>query len=162
MSVLSSRVLGELPIFETEKLMTAAEILANVVLGVDTHLDVHVGAVVDSVGRILGVLPVETTRQGYEQLLAWARGHGRPERAGVEGTGTYGAALTRFLSESGVEVIEVNRPDRAVVGGVENPIRPTQKTPRAPSLRVRPTLCQRPDPVLWRRCASSPAHAVVP
>lgn len=34
-------------------------------------------------------------------------------RAGVEGTGAYGAGLTRVLHAAGVTVVEVNRPDRA-------------------------------------------------
>ncbi|MEU7641304.1 transposase [Streptomyces sp. NPDC039016] len=33
-------------------------------------------------------------------------------RAGVEGTGSFGAALSRFLLAQGVEVFDVNRPDR--------------------------------------------------
>ena len=33
-------------------------------------------------------------------------------RAGIEGTGSYGAALTHILQTSGVKVIEINRPDR--------------------------------------------------
>lgn len=42
------------------------------------------------------------------------RGHGRLERVGVEGTGSYGAALARHLTDAGVEVIEVARPNRQV------------------------------------------------
>jgi len=45
-------------------------------------------------------------------LLTWLRGHGRLERIGVEGTGTYGAALFRHLRAADVEVVEVDRPDR--------------------------------------------------
>lgn len=108
-----ARVKGA-PLFphKGDLIVTAAD-MVGVVLGVDTHLDVHVGAVVDGVGRILGVLSIETTRHGYEQLLSWARSFGCLERAGVEGTGTYGASLTRFLTDEGIEVIEINRPNRA-------------------------------------------------
>lgn len=38
---------------------------------------------------------------------------GRLRRAGVEGTGSYGAALTRALQAAGVGVADINRPDRA-------------------------------------------------
>lgn len=38
---------------------------------------------------------------GYRMLLEWARGFGAIERAGVEGTGSYGAALTRLLRSEG-------------------------------------------------------------
>ena len=54
-----------------------------------------------------------TTTVGYRQLLAWARSHGVVHRAGVEGTGSYGAALARYLGRHEIAVVEVNRPDRA-------------------------------------------------
>jgi transposase len=85
----------------------------EVVLGVDTHKDVHVAAVTTVLGALLGTCPFPATADGYWQLLAWARMVGVVRRAGVEGTGSYGAALTRFLRDEGIEVVEVNRPDRA-------------------------------------------------
>ena len=47
-------------------------------------------------------------------LLTWANSFGPLRRAGVEGTGTYGAGLTRVLHDREIEVFEVNRPDRAM------------------------------------------------
>jgi transposase len=85
----------------------------EIILGVDTHLDLHVGAVIDGTGKLLGTLATATTAGGYQQLIAWARSLGLLHRAGVEGTGTYGAGLARALREQGVEVLEVNRPDRS-------------------------------------------------
>ena len=85
----------------------------EVVLGVDTHLDVHVGVVIDAVGRLKGTISIEATIAGYEQLLTWAQSFGRLCRAGIEGTGSYGAGLTRFLEAIGVAVIEINRPNRS-------------------------------------------------
>jgi len=85
----------------------------EVILGVDTHLDLHVGAVIDGAGKFLGTLATATTASGYQQLIAWARTLGSLRRAGVEGTGTYGAGLARALREQGIEVLEVNRPDRS-------------------------------------------------
>ena len=85
----------------------------EVILGVDTHLDVHVAVLIDGVGRVIATTSVPTTTLGYEQLIDWARGFGRLARAGIEGTGTYGAALTRRMQENGVLVIEVNRPNRS-------------------------------------------------
>ena len=84
-----------------------------VVVGVDTHRDTHHAAVVDGVGRVLGSRQFTADGAGYAQLLAWAQSFGQIERCGVEGTGTYGAGLTRFLLAGGVEVVEVNRPDRS-------------------------------------------------
>src|ERR1017187_9523222 len=85
----------------------------EVILGVDTHMDTHVAAVISSTGKLLGTLAAPTSGTGYLKLLAWARSWGCLRRAGVEGTGTYGAGLARVLREQGIEVLEVNRPDRA-------------------------------------------------
>ena len=85
----------------------------EVILGVDTHLDVHVGAVISITGKLLATQAVDTTASGYLQLLNWAQSLGALHRAGVEGTATYGSGLTRVLRDNGVEVFEVNRPDRA-------------------------------------------------
>jgi transposase len=85
---------------------------AEVTVGVDTHGDVHVGAVVDELGRILGTTSVPADRRGYLQLVRFAEGFGLICRVGVEGTGAYGAGLTRFLRSRGHQVVEVDRPDR--------------------------------------------------
>ncbi|MEV6211402.1 IS110 family transposase [Kitasatospora sp. NPDC051914] len=85
----------------------------EVVLGVDTHKDVHVAAVITSLGASLAHQEFPTTALGYRQLVAWARSFGALNRAGVECTGSYGAALARVLRREGIEVIEVNQPDRA-------------------------------------------------
>ena len=80
--------------------------------GVDTHADVHVAAVVDQVGRVLGTGSFPADQAGYAALLGWLRGHGELARVGVEGTGSYGAGLARYLAAAGVQVLEVPRPDR--------------------------------------------------
>ncbi len=85
----------------------------TIVLGVDTHKDVHVAAVLTVAGVLLGRAAFPTTSAGYRQLVAWARSLGTLRRAGVEGTGSYGAALTRHLRAEDIVVLEVNRPDRA-------------------------------------------------
>jgi transposase len=80
--------------------------------GVDTHAEVNVAAVVDAVGRVLGTKEFPTTAGGDRAVLAWLRGHGRLVKVGVEGTGSYGAGLARYLAAGGVEVVEVIRPNR--------------------------------------------------
>jgi transposase len=85
----------------------------EIILGVDTHNDVHVAAVITMLGVLLGTQAFPTTGAGYAALLAWARGHGRLRRAGVEGTSSHGTALTRHLRRYHIHVIEINRPDRA-------------------------------------------------
>ncbi len=85
----------------------------GVIVGVDTHGDGHVAAAFTSdLGRPLGHLNIATTPAGYRSLLAWARDLGHEPRFGVEGTGSYGAGLARFLIAAGCTVIEVNRPNR--------------------------------------------------
>jgi transposase len=90
-----------------------AEDDVEVVLGVDTHKDAHVAAVISKLGALLGTRSFPTTARGYRQLLGWAIGFGTVRRAGVECTGSYGAALARHLASAHVEVIEVNQPDKA-------------------------------------------------
>lgn len=80
--------------------------------GVDTHRDVHVAAVLDTAGRVLASAPFRADATGYEQLGDWLGFHGSVARVGVEGTGSYGAGLGRHLLGIGVEVVEVNRPNR--------------------------------------------------
>lgn len=94
--------------------MDSTSIQNEVILGVDTHLDTHVGVVINHQGKVIGTLTsIPTNKAGYLKLLTWAQSLGNVRRAGVEGTGTYGAGLARLLREQGIEVWEINRPDRA-------------------------------------------------
>jgi transposase len=88
-------------------------VVTEVVGGVDTHADTHTVAALDQVGGLLGVAMFPATAAGYRDLYDWLAGHGPVGRVGVEGTGSYGAGLTRQLWAAGIEVVEVNRPDRA-------------------------------------------------
>ena len=56
--------------------MTIVETTCPVTGGVDTHADVHVAAVVDHLGGVLGIEAFETTEAGYQQLVGWLRSHG--------------------------------------------------------------------------------------
>lgn len=80
--------------------------------GIDTHKDTHVAAVIDKVGRLLDTESFGTTAGEYSRLSAWMRSFGTLERVGVEGTGSYGAGVARHLVAAGIEVVEVNRPNR--------------------------------------------------
>ncbi|MCF6475391.1 IS110 family transposase [Nonomuraea sp. MG754425] len=80
--------------------------------GVDTHQDTHTAAVIDLVGRVLGTEQFPATPAGYTALLTWMRTFGHLTRVGVEGTGVYGAGLTRLLQAEHIDVIEIDRPDR--------------------------------------------------
>jgi transposase len=84
----------------------------QVTVGVDTHADVHVAVAKDAFGRRLDATSVPTTPAGYAELLGWARCLGQPAAWGIEGTGSFGAGLARFLRAEDQVVVEVNRPDR--------------------------------------------------
>ena len=64
--------------------------------GVDTHRDVHVAAVVDGVGRVLGSESFAVEESGYRRMVTWFESRGQLVRVGVEGTGSYGAGLARY------------------------------------------------------------------
>lgn len=83
-----------------------------VTLGVDTHADLHAAAALDARGRLLDSMTLPTTPAGYRALLDWAVELGTIDRIGVEGTGSYGAGLARWLTAQGLVVLEVDRPDR--------------------------------------------------
>ena len=83
-----------------------------VIGGVDSHGRTHHAAVIDQQGRLLGDREFAADSGGYRQLLGWLSRHGQVDSVGVEGTGSYGAGLTRLLLDAGVKVVEVDRPDR--------------------------------------------------
>lgn len=86
--------------------------LLEVTGGVDTHKETHVAAALDGLGRLLGTEEFPATPAGYGELLGWLRGLGELAAVGVEGTGAWGAGLARHLTARGVEVVEVQRPNR--------------------------------------------------
>jgi transposase len=88
------------------------EAKAEVILGVDTHLDFHTAVAVDHLGKRLGELSLPTTAKGYEELLCWAEGFGSVRCVGIEGTSSYGVGLARHLKAAGISVMEVERPKR--------------------------------------------------
>ena len=87
---------------------------AEVIIGVDTHRDQHVAVAIDGRGVRLGELHVSVTVRGYEDLERWSSSLGEVRAFGIEGTGSYGAGVARFMAGRGYRVIEVNRPDRSV------------------------------------------------
>jgi transposase len=84
----------------------------SIAVGIDTHADINVAAVIDQVGRQLGHASFDTTTAGHRQLEAWARSYGDIAIVGIEGTGVYGVGICAHLTAAGIEVVEVDRPDR--------------------------------------------------
>lgn len=84
----------------------------DVVIGVDTHKDKHVAVALDELGRRIAHVDTAATMAGYAELLSWAKGLGVIRGFGIEGCGSYGMGLARYLLKQGVRVHEVNRPVR--------------------------------------------------
>ncbi len=80
--------------------------------GVDTHAGTHVAAALDPVGGLLGVQEFPVSAAGYARLLGWLGGFGTVCLAGIEGAGSYGAGLSRYVTAAGVRVVEAGRPGR--------------------------------------------------
>jgi transposase len=85
----------------------------GLVVGVDTHKDVHVAVVLDRLGRRLAVREFPASDAGNTQLARWLAGLGPVTDAGVEGTGSCGYRLARLLADMGLQVWEINCPDRS-------------------------------------------------
>ena len=104
MSVASSTRQEQTPDRSVEQMMIA---------GVDTHQRTHHVAVIDHTGRLLGDREFPATRDGYARLITWVSDHGPVAAVGVESTGSYGAGLTTALLVVGIEVFEVDRPEKS-------------------------------------------------
>src|SRR6266498_2707802 len=83
----------------------------TVAIGIDTHGDEHVAVAFDRLGRQLDARSEPASTAGYLALWRWATALGEPAFA-IEGVGSYGAGLTRFLHASGGCVYECERPRR--------------------------------------------------
>ena len=91
------------------------------VVGVDTHLDEHVLAVVAApAGAVVARQAVAANARGYRETLRFAEQYASGSRAwAIEGTGSYGAGLARYLAGRGESVLEISRtarPERRLRG----------------------------------------------
>src|SRR5690606_13722592 len=85
----------------------------DVVIGVDTHKHTHTAAVITAAtGAVADQATIDTDHGGYQALIDMADRHSGLRAWSIEGTGGYGAGLTRFLAERGELVIELDRPNR--------------------------------------------------
>jgi transposase len=81
-------------------------------VGVDTRKEVHAVVAISATGVRLAATAVLASSKGRATLEAWAKSMGPVQAFGVEGAGSYGVGLSRFLRERCYSVIEVNRPNR--------------------------------------------------
>ena len=89
--------------------------------GVDTHADVHVAAALDPIGGLPGVGEFPATPAGYARLLGWLGGFGTVCLVGIEGTGSYGAGLSRHVTAAGIRVSRPAGPTARTGAGRASP-----------------------------------------
>lgn len=88
--------------------------VVDVVIGVDTHVHTHSAAVIDArTGGVLDQITVDATADGYARLTEFADEHAVLRAWAIEGTGSFGAGLTRHLAAGQELVIELDRPVRS-------------------------------------------------
>lgn len=86
----------------------------TIIAGVDTHTGTHTLALLDMNGRVLSTNTFGADPDGYGRLIAMLGAPARCAGIGVEGTNSFGAALTRRLQAAGFPVYEVLKPKRGV------------------------------------------------
>lgn len=84
----------------------------QIIIGVDTHKAKHIAVAINAQGSRLGTTTIPTTGKGYHDLERWASEFGEIKAFGIEGTGSYGAGLSRALLARGHKVFDVMRPNR--------------------------------------------------
>ena len=126
----------------------------QLVLGVDTHKDVHVAALLDRLGRWLATASFGTTDAGNRDPVTWTRRYGQVITAGVEGTGSYGYRLTQHLTARPSRWLRSTGP--TAPGGVARATT-TRSTPRPP-----PGPCWPEMPTPSPRTATAPSGSCAP
>jgi transposase len=84
----------------------------TVIVGVDTHKSVHVAVAIDLLGTRLASCRASADHSGYAELVTWARTLATIGAFGIEGTGSYGVGLARFVRRQAIRVVEVSHCDR--------------------------------------------------
>jgi transposase len=117
--------------------------MTSMVIGVDTHKETHSAALLNELGVVQGGLEVAASVAGYRQLLGWARSTSGARVWVVEGTGSYGAGLAKYLSEQDEVVYEGDHPKRSWRG-------PAGKSDQLDAIWVAKEALSRPRPNLPR------------
>ena len=138
------------------------------VVGVDPHRDSHALAIVHVLsGAVVFETTIAASSQGYAEALQLVDAHAPGRRAfAVEGSGSFGAGLTRFLTSRGERVLEVSRLRRERRSGGKTDALDAVRAARAcwaksglrrlgPAANVRP--CRR-----WWRHAKEPSMRSAP
>jgi transposase len=119
--------------------------------GAGTHAGTHVAAALDPVGGLPGVREFPVSAAGYAGLLGWLGGFGTVCLAGIEGTGSYGAGLTRHMSAAGVRVAGVDRSAGRTAAARGNPALPARSARHVPHSPAGPVARRKDGTAPWRR-----------
>jgi transposase len=84
-----------------------------VIGGADTHKDLHLVAALTQTGERIGCKAFPTNTKGYKDAIKWLCSLGELTRVGIEGSGSYGAGLCRYVKGANITVLEVTGPDKA-------------------------------------------------
>jgi transposase len=84
-----------------------------IAVGVDAHKHEHAICVLGGAGQVIGERTISASRQGYAELVGWIGRLPEPVVVGIEGAGSYGTGLCEQLLAAGIDVVEVERPQRA-------------------------------------------------
>lgn len=76
-------------------------------IGIDTHKATLACSAVDELGRQLTARTFGNDPRGHAALLIWMQRQPAPRRVGIEGAGSFGAALAEALVAAGETVVEV-------------------------------------------------------
>ncbi|WP_018180293.1 IS110 family transposase [Jongsikchunia kroppenstedtii] len=88
--------------------------LVDVIIGVDTHTRTHCAAAINTkTGAVLDQITINATAEGYQQLTEFADQRTTTRGWAIEGTGSFGAGLSRYLTARHELVIELDRPVRS-------------------------------------------------
>lgn len=82
----------------------------DVAIGFDSHKETIAGGSVDEMGRLVEMEQFINDPAGHERVLGWIRHQPGTVTVGIEGSGSYGAALCRHLVDAGVPTYEVPAP----------------------------------------------------
>jgi hypothetical protein len=130
------------------------------VVGVDPHRDSHALAVVHVLsGAVVMETTVTASGDGYAQALKLVEVHAPGRRAfAVEGTGSFGAGLTRFLTGRGERVLEVSRLRRERRSGGKTDALDAIRAARSVLAQERPATPRAGGERLQPRTAHDPRH----
>jgi hypothetical protein len=110
---------------------------ARTTVGVGPHAEAHAAVANDGFGRRQDTTSVATTPAADAGLLGWARRLGQVEAWGIEGTGSFGAGLTRFSTVTARSWSRSTVPTGPPGAGAARPTRWTPGPPPEPSRLVR-------------------------